>query len=324
MAEISIVVPVYNVEKYLRRCLESILGQTMRELEIILINDGSTDRSGEICEEYKERDNRIQVIHKKNGGLSDARNAGARIAASDYVIFLDSDDYIAQDMMETLYTLAKDSGADMSVCGVYNVYGEREIPQYSKSEEFICTGEEAFMHILEGKKIPGTICNKLIKRQIVQQIEFPAGRLYEDAFYTLDLVQRVENVSVTTRPMYYYAHRQDSITTSTFKEADLDIIYAYRKTLELVKKKYPRLMMQAVFRLFWAHFIVIDRILGTGDYKTNIYLKTSRRFLKRNIFRIIRNPYFEKKRRLAAILLFFNVNLYRKALFYNSRQLYGA
>lgn len=323
MAEISIVVPVYNVEKYLHRCLESILGQTMKELEIILIDDGSTDRSGEICDEYKERDNRIQVVHKKNGGLSDARNAGARLASEDYVIFLDSDDYIASDMMETLYALAKESDADMSVCGVYNVYGEREIPQYHETEKFTCTGEEAFMHILQGKKIPGTVCNKLIKRQIVQQIEFPAGRLYEDAFYTLDLVQRVESVSVTTKPMYYYAHRQDSITTSTFKEADLDIIYAYQKTLELVKKKYPRLMPQAVFRLLWAHFTVVDRILETGDYKTNIYLKTSRKFLKRNIFRIIKNPYFEKKRRLAGILLFFSVNLYRKALFYNSRQLYG-
>lgn len=321
MVKISIIVPIYNVEKYLRKCLESIVNQTLQELEIILVDDGSRDKSGEICEIYKQKDCRIQIVHKSNGGLSDARNEGVKYATAEYIIFIDGDDYIAEDMMETLYNLAKKNNADIAVCGVCNVYGDKKIPQCKSKEEFVCTGREAFRHILEGRKIPGTICNKLIKREIAEQIQFPAGRLYEDAFYTLDLIRKVNLVYVTTKPLYYYVHRQGSITTSRFKKADLDIIYAYQKTLELVKEKYPELKTQAVFRILWAHFVVIDRILSTDDYKKNNYLKYSQRYLKKNIVNILRNPYFTKKRRIAAVLFFINIKLYRKVLLRSSEQL---
>lgn len=320
MAEISIIVPVYNVESYIHRCVKSILSQTMTQLEIVLVDDGSTDKSGEICEEYKALDSRIKVIHQENGGLSAARNAGVMLATAEYVIFIDSDDYIARDMVETLYHMAKKNNADMSVCGVYNVYGEKIYPQYSREEEFVCTGREAFRHILEGKRIPGTVCNKLIKRKIAAGIQFPVGRLYEDAFYTLELVQQLGHVCVTTRPMYYYVHRPGSITTSKFRKADLDIICAYRETMELVREKYPEFMSQAAFRLLWAHFVVVDRIFEIGDYKKNIYFRRSRDFLRKNIFRILTNPYFSWKRKLAAVLLCIHTELYRKVLTKNGRQ----
>lgn len=321
MAKISVIVPVYNVEKYLNRCVDSILNQTMQDLEIILVDDGSTDSSGMICEDYKEKDARIKVIHKKNGGLSDARNVGEKNATADYVIFLDSDDYIHQEMLETLYVPIKEQGVEVSVCGVFNVYNEKEIPQYSKLEKFVCTGSEAFGLILEGNKIPGTICNKMIKKELADKICFPVGRLYEDVFYTLKLMPLVKQVHVTTKPMYYYVHRQGSITTSRFKEADMDIVYAYKETMELIKKQYPELILQATFRLFWAYFVVVDRTLELKDFKNNIYYQRSRKFLQRNILRVIKNPYFTRNRRMAAVLLFLNINLYRKVLFHNSKQL---
>lgn len=321
MAKVSVIVPVYNVEKHINRCVDSILNQTMQDLEVILVDDGSTDRSGEICDEYKERDIRIKVIHKKNGGLSDARNTGERNATAEYIIFLDSDDYIHKEMLETLYLPIKEQGVELSVCGVYNVYGAEEIPQYSCIEEFLCTGSEAFGLILEGNKIPGTICNKMIKKEIADKICFPVERLYEDVFYTLKLMPLVKQVHVTTKPMYYYVHRQGSITTSRFKEADMDIVYGYEETMKLVKRQYPELISQATFRLFWAYFIVVDRTLELDDFKNNIYYQQSRKFLQKNFFRVIKNPYFTKKRRMAAVLLFLNINLYRRVLFYNSKQL---
>lgn len=320
MAEISIIVPVYNVESYIHRCVKSILSQTMTQLEVILVDDGSTDKSGRICEEYRESDSRVKVVHQENGGLSAARNAGIRLATAEYVIFIDSDDYISQDMMEILYQMAEKNDADMSVCGVYNVYGENCVPQYSREEEFVCTGKETLRHILEGKRIPGTVCNKLIKREIAAQIQFPVGRLYEDAFYTLELIQQLKHVCVTTKPMYYYVHRPGSITTSKFKKADLDIIFAYQETMELVREKYPEFLRQAAFRLLWAHFVVVDRIFEIDDYRKNIYFSRSRDFLTKNIFRILMNPYFSWKRKIAAIFLCIHAELYRKVLQKNGRQ----
>lgn len=321
MAKVSVIVPVYNVEKYINRCIDSILNQTIQDLEIILVDDGSTDKSGKICDEYQEKDERIRVIHKKNGGLSDARNAGEKIATSEYIIFLDSDDYIHREMLETLYTPMKEKNVDLSVCGAWNVYDEEEIPQYPRIEQFLCTGSEAFKFILEGYKIPGAIWNKMIKKEIADKISFPVGRIYEDAFYTLKLIPLVKQVYVTTKPMYYYVHRQGSITTSKFKEADMDIVHAYRDTMQFVKEQHPELMPQAEFRLFWAHFVVVDRILELDNYKSNIYYQQARRFLRRNILRILKNKYFTKNRRVAAVLFFLSDKIYRKVLIKNKKQL---
>ena len=164
MAKVSVIVPVYNVEKYIHKCVDSVLNQTLQDLEIILVDDGTKDNSGIICDEYAQKDARVQVIHKVNGGLSDARNTGMKVATSDYILFVDSDDYIKEDMVERLYDLAVRYEVDMSCCGVYNVYSSVTKPQCDTLEEFLCDNVEAFAHILVGQKIPGTICNKLIKK----------------------------------------------------------------------------------------------------------------------------------------------------------------
>lgn len=125
MPTISVIVPVYKVEPYIRKCVDSILGQTFSDIQVILVDDGSPDQCGKICDEYAKQDNRVEVIHKENGGLSDARNAGIPYAKGEYIIFLDSDDYIENDMFEYMYTRIKDSGADMATCGLYEVYKDR-------------------------------------------------------------------------------------------------------------------------------------------------------------------------------------------------------
>ena len=125
MPEISVIVPVYKVEKYIHRCVDSILGQTFSDIQVILVDDGSPDTCGDICEEYARRDSRVRVIHKENGGLSDARNAGIPQADGKYIIFIDSDDFIEMDMLEYLYSNIRNANADMATCGCFDVYSDR-------------------------------------------------------------------------------------------------------------------------------------------------------------------------------------------------------
>ena len=320
MAKVSVIVPVYNVEAYIHKCVDSILNQTMRELEVILVDDGAQDKSGAICDEYAGKDDRVQVIHKENGGLSDARNAGVMQATGDYILFVDSDDYIRNDMIECLYHLATHYGVDMSVCGVYNVYANGAKAQCDVIEEFLCDNIEAFGHILVGQKIPGTICNKLIKRDIAKQLLFPVGRLYEDAFYTTQLMQKVQSVYVTTEPMYYYFHRSGSITTKPFGPKDMDVIAAYEQNLEVVKKRFPKLVKQAKFRLDWAYFTVLDRMLQLDNYKeTKDYLPVVK-YLRKNTWSVLTDKYFYKSRKIGALALLFSVKMYRFLVHYNAKK----
>lgn len=320
MAKVSVVVPVYNVEPYIHKCVNSILNQTMQDLEIILVDDGATDNSGRICDEYAEQDARIRVIHKTNGGLSDARNAGVKVAAGEYILFVDSDDYIDAKMVERLYFLAQEHAVDMTVCGVYNVYASGAKAQYNELEEFLCNNAEAFGHIMVGQKIPGTICNKLIRRDIAQKLLFPVGRLYEDAFYTTQLMQNVRSVYVTTEPMYYYFHRGGSITTTPFREKDMDVVAAYQENLTVVKQQFPEIMEQAQFRLTWAYFTALDRMLQLKEYKEAYRYKEVVKYLRKNTWSVITSKYFYNSRKIGALALFFSVKAYRFLMNCNTKK----
>ena len=318
--EISIIVPVYNVEKYLNKCVDSILNQTFTDFELILVDDESPDNCGNICEEYAKQDSRVKVIHKKNGGLSSARNAGIDIARGKFLGFVDSDDYIAPDMYETLYNNILKDDADISVCGIYDCYENKVSVSYNSLENFTVDKLQAFKLLLEGKKIAGSICNKLIKRDIIKDIRFPVGRLYEDAFFTNSLIQVVNTVTVTTAPKYYYMHRQNSITTVKFNCKLMDIIDAYTECLNIVKDKFPAITKQAYFRYFWAHFIILDKMLLTQNYLSIPEYKKVVHVLKTNTLKIFSNNCFENSRRLAALALGLNVKLYKVLLEANNKK----
>lgn len=320
MVKVSIVVPIYNVEKYIHKCIDSILNQTMKEIEIILVDDGTKDRCGEICDEYAKKDERIKVIHKKNGGLSDARNVGMQYVTSKYVLFIDSDDYIKEDMVEKLYENAEKNNADFAACGVYNVYTNSMTPQCNKQMEFCCDNITAYGHILVGQILPGTICNKLIKSEIARDILFPVGKIYEDAFYTTKLMQRVRYVYITTEPMYYYYHRQGSITTTPYKEKDMDVVRAFTESLNIVQEKFPEIEEQARFRLQWAYFTVLDRMLLLNDYRKIEEYKAVVAFLKKNAYSIVKSKYFYKTRKIGMIALWLNVRLYKALVLYNNKK----
>lgn len=315
---ISVIVPVFNVEKYLERCVETIVNQTYKNLEIILVNDGSTDNSGELCDELAKKDNRIKVVHKENGGLSDARNTGERESTGEYIIFIDSDDYIHHEMLNTLYTQIVEKNADVSICGVMNVYSNSETPQCSDiNMDFVCDKEGFLKEYLIGEKIPGSICNKLLKKSIADKLEFPVGKIYEDAFYHYDLINYADKYAVSTKPYYYYFHRGDSITTKPYREIDLVYIDIYKKYYDLISKKYRGLLDEAFFRLSYAHFFILDKMLLEKDYRKLDHYKEVVSFLKKNAIKISKNTIFRRNRRIAALVLFVNVKLYRKLLFSN-------
>ena len=306
MPAISVIVPVYKVEPYIHKCVDSILGQTFSDIQVILVDDGSPDTCGDICEEYAKKDERVQVVHKENGGLSDARNAGIPYAKGEYVIFLDSDDYVEKDMLEYLYTNIKKAGADMATCGIYEVYKDR-IEAQEEEEDFVCSGEEAFRCILRGHTIRGEIWNKLILKSCMEDLRFPKGRLYEDIYYTVDLMQRVKTVAVGTKPKYYYLHREDSITGRAYRPQLFDIIDGYTKNYRVVKKAFPALEKEAQCLWIWSRFIVLDKMLMEDDFRTLEGYKELKRFIRRHLFVILRNPYFQKKRKISAFVLFINV-----------------
>lgn len=225
---ISIIVPVYNVELYLEKCVNSILKQTYKNIEIILIDDGSKDASGKKCDELKEKDNRIKVIHKQNGGLSDARNSGLKIAKGQYIGFVDSDDYIAEDMFETLYNLNKKYNSEISIVSYYEIYNGKVISVRDSKEQEVLTKIEAIKELLIDTKIQSYAWNKLFRRELFEGIEFPINKNYEDIATTLLLFEKANKVTLLEDPKYYYARRDDSIlgekSYKTYKDY-LEIIY---------------------------------------------------------------------------------------------------
>ena len=320
-ALISVIVPVYNVAQYLEKSIASIQQQTYQNLEIILVDDGATDESGRLCEQIAEQDERVLVYHKENEGLSQARNDGLKQAHGDYVIFIDSDDYIHPEMIASLYQQLVKEDADVSSCGVMNVYANSESPQTENQDDyFICDTETFLREYLIGEKIPGTICNKLIKKEIAAQLTFPKGLIYEDAYYHFDLIKVAKKYVVNTKPYYYYFHRGDSITTKPYAEKDLAYIDIYQKFYIEVVKEYPNLTEVAFFRLAYAHFFILDKMLLDDNFKEFKDYPRIYGYLKKHAFAIFKNTIFRKGRRISALALFVNVRLYRILLFKNIEQ----
>lgn len=234
MAEVSIIVPVYQVEKYIRQCVDSILAQTFTDFELILVDDGSKDRSGEICDEYAKIDGRVKVIHKVNGGLSDARNKGMDQAVGKYFMFVDSDDYIAPTMIESLFSSILCENADIAACNFLFTFDNAREKNFStdiKAE--VLTGSDVFYYRKNERNygIWTVAWNKLYKRETFGNVRFRFGKYHEDEFWANDIYQM--NIKVVTIPecLYYYRQRGDSIMGKKNIARDFDIIEAFQERI---------------------------------------------------------------------------------------------
>lgn len=256
---ISVIVPVYNTEKYLDKCMQSILGQTYGNLEIILIDDGSTDGSSEKCDSYAKVDSRVRVIHKKNGGQSSARNVGLDICKGKYISFVDSDDWIEPDMYSFLYKQLETFDMRLAVCGRYDVYENSKEKTVGKSLE--CNGifdsYDVLPKMAVGKLSDFSVCDKLHHRDLWHSIRFPEGEIYEDFAVMYKVLMAAEKVVLCDIPFYVYYHRKNSTVTSGFRES----LNAYPKQTKLfllyIIDKYPEYTKYAI----WTHIKAIQFVL---------------------------------------------------------------
>lgn len=240
---ISIIIPVYKVEKYLEKCIESVLKQTYTNLQIILVDDGSPDNCGKICDEYAKKDPRIEVIHKVNGGLSDARNVGIAKAKGKYIGFVDSDDYIKEDMYEILINLIKEYDADVSICNLYDVIDGKEYIRNNENGIQEYSRLEILKEVLLDKNIQSYAWNKLYKKELFDEIKYPIGKKYEDIGTTFYVFEKCNKIVVTSEPEYYYLKRSDSLVNNVTESTVLDytdiIIQRYlytQKNIEELRK----------------------------------------------------------------------------------------
>lgn len=241
MELISVIVPVYKVEDYLDKCIQSIVNQTYANLEIILVDDGSPDRCGRMCEVWAGKDHRIRVIHKENGGLSDARNAGMAVSTGTYTAFVDSDDWIAPDFIQTLYDAILQSGAQIAGCDVCTVFPEQEPDLGNGTGELrICSAEEALSDLLQGKGFRAVAWNKLYHSALLESERYPVGKHHEDEFFTYRIYGKAKSLVYVDRPMYFYLQRQGSIMRS-FTIKRLDALDAYLERLNYLQTRFPDL-----------------------------------------------------------------------------------
>ena len=312
--KISVIVPVYNVEQYLERCIDSIINQTYKNLEIILVNDGSTDNSGQLCDELAKKDDRIRVIHKKNGGLSDARNVGVDEAKAELIGFIDSDDYIDEDMYELLINNLKAANADLSMCGHYDVYNNVLEAQVVDKKTWELSPQEAIKMVMEAKILSVTAVNKLYKKSLFSELKFEIGKIAEDAFIMIKLLDKCNKIVATNEKKYYYVHRENSITTQKFSLKFLNVIEAYEQNKEIILEKYPELKEVAQMRMNWAYFYVLDRLLLDKDYNDKKLENKLISYLKDYSKSILTDSLFTKGRKIGFVALLLNRNLYRKII----------
>lgn len=275
---ISVIVPVYNVEKYLEKCVKSIIGQTYKNLEIILVDDGSTDSSGKMCDEISKTDDRIKVIHKKNGGLSDARNAALKIAKGDYFGFVDSDDYIANDMFETLCNLLENNNSDISIVSYYEIYNDKLIGVRDSKDLVNFNKLDAMKELLMDSRIQSYAWNKLFKRDLFNGLEFPTGKNFEDIATTLLLFEKANKVTLLEEPKYYYLRRDDSIVGVRNYKTYMDYLEVIYDKYLYLKDKYPEIEIYNAYNylinMIWVYSIISAFDLDTvfEKYKENYKL----------------------------------------------------
>ncbi|MCR0206926.1 glycosyltransferase family 2 protein [[Clostridium] innocuum] len=312
MPIISVIVPVYNVERYLEKCIDSIISQSFKDIEIILVNDGSTDSSGAICNKYRSIDNRIVVLNKTNGGLSSARNMGIEYCTGKFITFIDSDDTVSENILEKLYYNLINNNCDISVCNVIDIYDDGSMLKNEFNFHEVVSNQEAIRLELESRLTNGYAVAKLFKIELFDSIKFPKNKLYEDAFIILRLYAKTKKIFISTDQLYNYHRHNNTITTGNFKEKDFDCIKAHLCNYEFIISNYPSLEEQAYYRVIWSYLYILDKII-LSNYEGRIKEEVIS-FINRNKNKIFKNNYLGYKRKLGVLIYLFSPYLYDKIL----------
>lgn len=325
MEKISVIIPIYNVEKYLERCLNSVIEQTYKNLEIILVDDGSPDGCAQICDIYKKKDERILVIHQKNKGLSGARNAGLDIATGKFVCFIDSDDYIDKNMIEILYKNLKHTNSDISICGFEQIDEDEKINKKEKQNNNIkiLNKREGLKELIYHKYgLDIVTWNKLYKISLFDKIKFPQGKIYEDFATIPFLIDQSSNICVTDEKLYYYVQRKGSINNNLkFNSHIFDLIENTSKMENFIEEKYGEIYKYVIPGILFFNIIAINQLIEfnkdneNSDYITLIVEKIKK--YKKSI--IFSDGLFLMQK--VKLLLLCHFNLYKKILIFYKRRI---
>ena len=325
---ISIIIPVYNVENYLKKCIESVIKQTYKNLEIILIDDGSTDNSGKICNEYLKKDSRIIVIHQENKGLSEARNAGLNIAKGEYIGFVDSDDYIANDMYEILIKLIVEYNADIAICN-YTTNKGKKIIKTDKNNIHIFNKKQSTEKLIENNTIDNVVWNKLYKKDIFNTIKFIPNRMYEDIAIMYQLIDKAQKIVYTDAIKYFHNTNNEKSITHTITEKSInDYILSTNEKYNYIIKEYKHLEKELNVELIYSirsqHNMAIK-----GKYKefymSDILLveyKKMKKIIKQyGLVLILKKKSFKQKVSLVFLYMNRNITYYLLNFFYDIKSL---
>ena len=309
---ISVMLPIYNVELFLEKSINSILNQTYKNIEVILVDDGSTDNSPKICDKFAKKDERIRVIHKKNGGVSDARNKCLDTAKGEYLTFIDPDDYVSTDYIEYLYKLILKYKTRMSSCGHYICYGEKQIVKKSAGT-YKVTKIDALDDILYDKEIDIAAWGKLYEASLFKNIRYPKGKLFEDTATTYKLFDLCDYIAVGKECKYYYIMRDNSITNKSFNPNKMDLIYLTEEMNEYLNSKYDGLREACNRRLMWAYLSTYTKIVYT-DKKDFIKEKEFiKNYISTNRKEVLNDKNIQKRDRISLIIYGFGDSIFRIA-----------
>lgn len=265
---LTVIVPVYNTGKYLDKCIYSIVNQTYKNLEIIIVDDGSTDGSDLVCDKLKEIDNRIIVCHKKNNGVASARNYGLDRMNGEYVGFVDSDDWIESNFYETLYTNLKKYNAQISCCGIRRVKENEKLELFNQDVNMIKTfnAKEALIELQFNKIITAAMCDKIYERKLFDGLRIKEGRLYEDGIFMPYCIVRADKICYTGEPLYYYSMTPNSLTRSKFSMKRYDALKNNREGIEFYKKYCPEGINYVYANYYRVCLEVLDESFDYSDW----------------------------------------------------------
>ncbi len=250
--KVSIVIPVYNVEKYIVKCVSSVMNQTYSNIEIILVDDGSTDKSGEICDVLATKDSRIKVYHKKNGGPSDARNYGIDRVHSKYITFIDSDDYVTKDYVKYLLGLLKKTKSDIASCSYKRIYSSADCLNKQKEHIEVMKSSKAIEMYLYKKTFTASAHCKIYKSELFSNIRYPVGYIYEDMAVICELLAAANSIAVSNQQKYYYRQRENSIMRGAFHSGKMQRIEVAETVRSFIQQQYPEILSAAEARCFLA------------------------------------------------------------------------
>ena len=312
--KISVIVPVYNVEAYLERCVESILQQTYAHFELILINDGSTDSSGQICDHLASQYENIKVYHIENAGVSNARNMGIQLATGSWVTFIDSDDFVTQDYLATLASAAEGLNVGFVIAPLHHIKNGivTDLPPHSGKTELWST-EETMKELLMTTRTSFFPVAKLFKRDLLADEKFNTNyHLAEDALFLTELLLKTRCSCVfIDKPVYYYDHREGSATTSVNQHV-FDTIEVYQQIIAQVSQAFPDLKPELINRECWSYITVYDKIIFTSREEYQKEKAELRNWIVQHRREIWKDAYFTTFRKVAILSLVISPWLYKK------------